>query len=333
MRIGLAGCGRIGARHARVLESLTNVKEVVIADIDPARAEAIAQEFEVTSTPHPGDLFTSGLDGLVIATPTHTHEALVTWAVEAGLPTLCEKPLSDTAEGAIRIIAAAARRGVPVQVGFQRRSDPGYIAAREAFQSGRLGWLHTLRACTFDAAPPPAAFIAGSGGLFHDCGVHDFDAIRWVTGREVASVLATGANRGAAFFSEHGDVDTAVAMLTLDDGTLATVSLGRYNGQGYDVRLEVLGSSGSVAVGLDQQLPLVSAEPGVDFPTGQPWHGFADRFRSAYRAELQAFVDLVRGQGENPCPPGNALEAFYVAEAAELSRREQRSITIAEVRR
>ena len=77
-----------------------------------------------------------------------------------------------------------------------------------------------IRAQTHDQAPPHAAYIPTSGGLFRDCSIHDFDIIRFVTGREVASVYATGANKGADFFSEAGDVDTAAAVLTLDDGTL-----------------------------------------------------------------------------------------------------------------
>jgi myo-inositol 2-dehydrogenase / D-chiro-inositol 1-dehydrogenase len=171
-----------------------------------------------------------------------------------------------------------------------------------------------------------------SGGLFRDCAVHDFDIIRWVSGREIVAVAAAGANRGDAYFAECGDVDTAAAVATLDDGTLATVSVTRYNGAGYDVRLEVCGSDGTVTAGLDDRAPVASTEPGVTWPAGPPYREFVDRFRDAYVAELRAFTGVVAGRADSPCTGEEALEALLAAEAAELSRREQRTVRIDEVR-
>lgn len=136
------------------------------------------------------------------------------------------------------------------------------------------------------------------------------------------------------FFRDHDDADTATALLELDDGTLATASCTRYNAAGYDVRLEVFGANGSVSVGLDDHMPLRSTEPDVRFPAGPAYTGFQQRFAAAYRAEIATFVDsVVRDRQVSPCTPADALEAFYAAEAAELSRRERRAVTLEEVRR
>src|SRR5262249_5854976 len=161
------------------------------------------------------------------------------------------------------------------------RFDAGYQEVRRAVAEGRLGWLHTLRACTSDPLPPPAGYLPASGGIFRDCSVHDYDVVRWVTGREVVEVYATGANRGEEFFAAADDVDTGVPLLTLDDGTLAVCTATRYNGAGYDVRLEVCGSAGTLVAGLTDEVPLVSAE-GADWPAGEPHPGFMARFRDAY---------------------------------------------------
>jgi myo-inositol 2-dehydrogenase/D-chiro-inositol 1-dehydrogenase len=220
-----------------------------------------------------------------------------------------------------------------VHIGFQRRFDAGYQAARSAVEAGELGWIHTMRSGTLDPAPPSPEYIAASGGFFRDCSVHDFDSIRWVSGREVSEVYAVGANRGEEFFKAAGDVDTASAVLTLDDGTIALVSGTRYNARGYDVRLEVLGSLDSISVGLDDRLPLRSAEPGVTFPSGTPYPVFMERFHDAYVAELRAFTDMVAGRATATCTVADALEAFYIAEACELSRAEHRPVAVAEVRR
>jgi myo-inositol 2-dehydrogenase/D-chiro-inositol 1-dehydrogenase len=145
------------------------------------------------------------------------------------------------------------------------------------------------------------------------------------------SVVGRGANKGAEFFTESGDVDTAAALLTLDDDTLVLVSATRYNGAGHDVRLEVLGSRGAIAVGLDQSLALTSAEPAADFPHGPRHWSFMDRFGPAYQAELAAFCRMARGEVPSPCTVGDALEAFRVAEACELSRTSQRPVALDDI--
>ena len=333
MRIGLVGCGRIGAMHAEVLSSLHEVKELVVVDAEPARAARLAEQLDVTPSSSFAELLEMGPDGVVIAAATEAHGALLRESVAAGIPAFCEKPVAAGIRQTVEVIETISGYRVPVQVGFQRRFDPAYRAAREVFRSGRLGWLHSIRSVTSDATPPPESFIAHAGGLFRDCLVHDFDSIRWLTGREITTVFARGSNAGAPFFTKYGDVDTAAVLLTLDDGTLCTVTGTRYNGAGYDVRLELLGEKDSVSVGFDDRMPLVSLEEGVSFPRG-PRHGtFADRFAAAYRAELEAFLALVREGGTSQCAPADALEASYVAEAAELSRRENRPVDVTEVRR
>jgi myo-inositol 2-dehydrogenase/D-chiro-inositol 1-dehydrogenase len=329
MRIGLVGVGRIGAFHAATLKGLPAVDQVVVADADPGRAEAVAKDLELEFAPDVAALLASRPDGFVIAAATSAHAELIAAGVAAGIPTFCEKPVALDIAETERVVELVEAATVPVHIGFQRRFDAGYQAARAAVRSGELGFVHHIRANTNDAFPPHHEYIPQSGGFFRDCTVHDFDIIRYVTGREVVSVYATGANRGESFFSEYGDVDAAAALLTLDDNTFVSVSGTRYNAAGHDVRMEVLGSLGSLAVGLDEHTALRSAEPGVTFPEGPSHRTFMERFQPAYVAELTAFTEVVAGTREVPCTVRDALAAFRIADACELSRQQNRIVALA----
>lgn len=332
MRIGLVGAGRIGAFHARTLKSLAAVEQVVVADVMESSARTVAAEQGLEFSSDAVELLNSDIDGLVIATATPGHADLLRQGLAAGIPTFCEKPVAATLGETIELARLCLTSGTPVHIGFQRRFDAGYRNAKRAVDSGQLGFIHTVRANTNDQAPPHASYIPTSGGIFRDCSVHDFDILRFVTGHEVATVYATGANKGADFFAKADDVDTAAAVLTLDDDTLVLVSATRYNGGGHDVRMEVMGEKGTVAVGLDHSLAMRSAEEGIDFPKGPQKWSFMERFQPAYEAELAAFLDVAAGRMPSPCTVTDALQAFRVAEACELSRAERRPVALDEIK-
>ncbi|MDI3417479.1 Gfo/Idh/MocA family protein [Streptomyces luteolus] len=329
MRIGLIGTGRIGSFHAATLARHPAVDALLVADADPARAAELASRTGADAAADVDAVFAAGVDAVVITAATAAHAALIGRAARAGLPTFCEKPIALDLPGTLAALAEVERAGSVLQLGFQRRFDAGYAAAREAVREGRLGRLHTVRAITSDPAPPPAAYLPLSGGLYRDCLVHDFDALRWVTGREVREVYAVGSDAGPAMFREADDIDTAAAVLTLDDGTLATATATRCNGAGYDVRMELAGERDQLAVGWDERTPLTSAEPTGPAAPAKPWPGFLERFAPAYEAEISAFVEVARGERETPCDGREALAALRVAEACEVSRREGRVVSLA----
>ncbi|MGW3873510.1 Gfo/Idh/MocA family protein [Streptomyces sp. NPDC005055] len=331
MRIGLIGTGRIGSFHAGVLARHPAVDTLVVTDTDGARAAAVAARTGAVSAGSVAEMLRAGVDAVVIASATSAHAGLIGAAARAGLPAFCEKPIALDPAGTLSALREVERAGSVLQLGFMRRFDAGYAAARTAVRGGALGRLHTVRAVTSDPAPPPAAYLPHSGGLFRDCLVHDFDILRWVTGREVVEVYATGSDAGPAMFRAAGDVDTAAALLTLDDATLATATATRCNGAGYDVRMELAGELGQIAVGLDDRTPLTSVEPQGPAAPAKPWPGFLERFAPAYEAELDAFVRVVRGEAANPCDGREALHALRIAEACELSRREHRPVAVAEI--
>ncbi|MDO5676152.1 MAG: Gfo/Idh/MocA family oxidoreductase [Propionibacteriaceae bacterium] len=332
--VALIGTGRIGVMHARILRDHPLVGQLLLADAVPARAEAAAAELGCESA-SVEEIFAPGtplrLDALIIATATATHAELLIRAAGAGIPTYCEKPLALDLGEARRALEALKAAALPHHIGFQRRFDDGYTRARQLLMDGDLGDLRRFHAMTCDQSPPPDEFIPGSGGIFLDCNVHDFDILRWVTGREVVEVYATGLARGSEAFEAHGDVTDAVAILTLDDGAVGTVHSSRHNGQGHEVRLDLMGSRGSANVGLDNKVPLRSVEGGVAFPPDAPWVDFIERFKPCYERELDHFLrNPVQGL-PSACTAEDALEALRIALACKRSREEQRPVHLSEI--
>jgi predicted dehydrogenase len=294
------------------------------------RARQVAGEIGASVAATPESLVAAA-DALVIATPTPEHAHMLQLAARAGLPAFCEKPVALELAALDAVSEEVDRAGILVQVGFQRRFDAGYRAARDSVAAGALGRLLIARAATHDPVPPAEAYISGSGGIFRDLHIHDFDALRFVTGEEIVEVYADGAVRETAWFAEHGDVDVAAAVLKLSGGGLAILSGTRHDPLGYDVRLELFGTRDSVAAGLDARSPIRSLEAGAAQPASPAYGDFMQRFHDAYQDELAAFVATVTDGGPSACTLHEARSALVVALAADRSRLERRPVAVDEV--
>ena len=175
-----------------------------------------------------------------------------------------------------------------------------------------------------DHTPPPDAYIPVSGGLFRDSSIHDFDALRWLTGSEIVEVYATGSVRNFPIFAEYDDVDTGACIFTCENGVIGSHAQTRHNPLGYDVRMEVIGSKDVVCVGLDGRTPIRSLEAGAPVTANPAWDSFLDRFEEAYRLELLEFLRVARGEIESPCTARDAMQAMRIAYMATKSRLEHR---------
>jgi myo-inositol 2-dehydrogenase/D-chiro-inositol 1-dehydrogenase len=322
MRIGIVGLGRIGVMHAR---NVAERAELVLVDDDPARAAAVADlGAQVRSSL---DEILAEVDGVVIATPTPTHPALILQAARAGVPVLCEKPAALDLCVLTRLVTDLKRCDVPVMMGFQRRYDPAYQELRRRVAAGRTGRVQLVRATSNDRTPPVPSFLPASGGIWRDLLIHDFDALAWVVGERVTEVHAAGTVLVDRVYADHGDADTAMATLRFEGGALGVVTGARRNGQGYDCRLEVFGAEATLATGVDARTPVVSLEPGVPAPTGAH-ETFMGRFAAAYRAEVTHFLDVIAGTADNLTPPEEGLHALEIALACERAVTERRPVRV-----
>ena len=261
----------------------------------------------------------------------YKRQDLIHACAEAGLPTFCEKPITIDLATTAEVVEHVRAAGIQLQMGFQRRFDAGFSAARDLVADGSLGTLYVVRMAGHDPAPPHEDYIPASGGIFRDFSVHDFDALRFVTGQETVEVYADGAVLNFPQFERYGDVDTGVVALRLSGGSFGILSVTRHDPLGYDIRMELLGSGDSVVVGWDDRLPLRSIEPGGRPAPDDAYENFRQRFADAYRAEMHAFVDVAAGRRASPCTAEDALEAMRVAVACDRSRAEHRPVRLEEV--
>lgn len=329
VRVGLLGAGRIGRFHAQTLAFRTPWAE--LAAISDTVGEAAAASAAATGTARWGDdpgvvLDDPTIDAVVIATPGPTHAALITRAAEAGKAIFCEKPIALELAEIDAALAAVARAGVPLQLGFQRRFDAGYVRARELIAAGDLGDVQIIHSRTRDPDLPSLDYLRACGGLFRDTSVHDFDSIRWLAGAEVEGVYAAATVLIDPVVAEAGDVDTAIVTLRLANGALATVDNSRRAVYGYDVRAEIFGSAGSVEVAHPSLTSAVRRTP-AGIVRDHAYH-FLELFRDAYQEELRAFVACVR-DGTPPRVTGHdGRMSTLIALAARESLRTGREVRV-----
>jgi myo-inositol 2-dehydrogenase/D-chiro-inositol 1-dehydrogenase len=330
MRIVIIGAGRMGAIRAADLVADPRVDEVLIANRDEGRSSALAEHLGARHLRW-SDAYVTPTDAVVVALATDAHATALPAVLRQGATVLCEKPIALTLAQTESIIELAREHGARLQVGFQRRFDPGISAVRQRIASGDLGIVYSLALLSHDVAPSGRDFIAGSGGIFRDLHVHDFDVISWLTDSPIETVYATKAVRAHQQYAEFDDADVTVIHAITISGVQVCVRGARHDALGHDVRLEAHGSADSVTAGLTGRTPLRALDG--DLPTNaDAFSGFVDRFREAFRRETTAFVDMVCGPAGNPCPPEAALESLRVAIACEQSVASRLPVHVADVR-
>jgi myo-inositol 2-dehydrogenase/D-chiro-inositol 1-dehydrogenase len=329
VRVGVIGAGAMGLHHSRSLaRHIPGAELAAVADIDPEavrRAAALAPEAAAMAD-HRALLADPSIDAVVIASPNDTHARLIEEASAAGKHVFCEKPLARDLPSADAALATVARSGVKLQVGFQRRFDPAFRAARRVIQEGDLGAVELIISTTRDPKPPSIEFMKRSGGLFSDTLIHDLDAVRFLSGLEAVEVYATASTMFLDGGAEEGLVDTAVTSLRLETGALAVITNSLRATYGYEVAAEALGEKGKVTVGQEQRTGL--RRYGAEGVWNDYVNHFLDRFREAYLAELAHFVECVASDRRPEASGEDGRAALALALLAARSYREGHPLSV-----
>jgi len=334
LNVGILGLGRLGRVYVRDLAGrIPETRVVAVSDPLGNLAKEIAEEFDVPKsyTDPLAMIDVKNVDAVVIVTPTHVHREQVIAAASSGKPTFCEKPPALSLAEVAAMKTAIEKSGMFFQMGFMRRFDAGYAAAKKQIEAGRIGQPLVFKATSRDPFRPSLEYAnpASSGGMLIDMGIHDFDLARWFMG-DVRTVSAIGATIAYPELATVGDIDNAIASLTFTSGKLGVVDLTRSGIYGYDISTEILGLEGTIRIGYLRETPIVvmTKANGVSHDT-VPY--FMERFRDAYTNQLQNFAQNVLHDRPAPITIADGMEALRVGVAATRARESGTSVAVADI--
>ena len=330
IRFGLLGAGRIGKVHARAVSADAGAQLVAVADAMAPAAKAIADQYGCEVRSIDAILAAKDIDAVVICTPTDTHADLIEAFAKAGKAVFCEKPIDLSLDRVKACLKVVRETKAVLMVGFNRRFDPHFKAVRAEIDKGTIGAVEMVTITSRDPGPPPLDYIARSGGIFRDMTIHDFDMARFLLGEEIATVSAMASVLVDPAIGKAGDSDSVQVMLRTASGKLAVISNSRRATYGYDQRIEVHGSKGSVSA--ENQRPVsIEVATGLGY-TRPPLHDFfMTRYTEAYAAEIAAFVQAVSGKGKAAPSGEDGLLALALAEAALQSVAEGRVVQMSAI--
>jgi myo-inositol 2-dehydrogenase / D-chiro-inositol 1-dehydrogenase len=334
VNIGIIGVGRIGKIHAEnIVSSMAQGRLKAIADVKlTPEIEAWAKGLGVeTIVKDPAALLADkDIQAVLICSSTDTHADLAVAAAKAGKHIFCEKPVDLTVAKVRAALDAVAKAGVKMQVGFNRRFDHNFRRVRELVESGAVGAPQLIKISSRDPAPPPADYIAVSGGIFLDMTIHDFDMARFQAGCEVEEVYAAGAVLIDPAIGKAGDVDTAIVTLRFANGALGVIDNSRKATYGYDQRVEVFGEKGAAAADNDAPSTVkFSCETGCI--SEKPLYFFLERYKDSFITEMRAFLDAVATGKPTPVTGEDGMQDLRVGLAAKLSLAEHRPVKLTEI--
>ncbi|MBS4198152.1 inositol 2-dehydrogenase [Bacillus sp. FJAT-49732] len=332
VNVGIIGAGRIGQLHAdnMLRSNVINLKAIADIHIDHLKGTHFEQQISLISTDPKEILEDPSIDAVFICSSTDTHVHFIKAAAKAGKHIFCEKPISFNIEETREALKAVQEAGVKLQVGFNRRFDQHFRKVYETVREGTVGNPHIIKITSRDPQPPHEEYIKRSGGMFMDMTIHDFDMIRYLSGKEVVEVSVKAANLVDPIFEKYNDVDTAITTLTFEDGSLGVIDNSRQAMYGYDQRIEVFGDLG-VAFAENERYTNVQIATKDSILLDHPKFFFLDRYKAAFMSEIQEFANAIIENKAVSCSGEDGYKAELIALAAKVSVKEKRSVSLSEL--
>ncbi len=318
LRLAILGAGRIGQVHAKAVASVPGAELVAVAEPFAEMAEQMRTQYGCDIREIDQIAASDDVDAVVICTPTDTHADLIEQFTAAGKAVFCEKPIDLNVDRVRACLTKVDAVGGRLMLGFNRRFDPDFMAVKAAIDDGKIGEVEMINLTSRDPGPPPYDYITRSGGIFRDMMIHDFDVARWLLGEEVTSVYAAASVLTDAEIGKLGDFDSANVILTTASGKQCTITNSRRATYGYDQRIEVHGSGGSVSARNQHEANIEIADA-TGYHRPPLLNFFMTRYVAAYANEIAAFVQALADNSPMPTTGLDGLKALELAEAAVTS--------------
>ena len=328
LEIAQFGAGRIGQIHAANIAAMKDVRLRYIVDVNPDAAQKLAALHGAKVASERDALADPGVSAVLIASSTDTHARLAIAAARAGKAIFCEKPIDLSLKKVDGCLAEVEKAGVPMFVGFNRRFDPSFSALKARLDAGEIGALEQVVISSRDPGPPPLSYIRVSGGMFRDMTIHDFDMARWLLGEEPVEVFAMGECLIDRKIGAAGDIDSAMVLLRTASDRMCHINNSRRAAYGYDQRIEVFGAKGMLRAENIGETTVEHFGPRGTV-ADRPLDFFLERYASAYRAEMAAFVSALRNRRAMPVGAKDGRQALVLAEAALASHKKGKPINLA----
>jgi len=333
--VAIFGIGRAGTIHLSYLVNLKRVKLLYIVDDDTKKLENIKKYYKIntnetkliTSKQATEVYKNSNVHFVVVASPTFTHEHIIAEALEAKKAVFCEKPIAEKLENTKKLFQLADKVGKPLFSAFNRRFDASYAHLRNRVRAGEVGNVLTVKVCSRDSPLPSMEYLKVSGGIFHDCAVHDIDQILFSLG-ELPTKVSCLANANIPEIANIDDFDTVAINMSFPSGAVGMIDLSRQCCYGYDQRLEVFGEKGMLKA--ENRAPVGNVELFThDSIKSCPIdYSFPSRYGDAYRREIDHFIEVLDGKTKLLVSPNNNLAVSKIATAAEESARTGKVISL-----
>ena len=319
IRFGVIGAGRIGKVHAKTIAANPKAKLAYIADAMPKAASDLATQYGAKVASIEEIMKAKDVDAVLIGSPTGFHAEQIQAASNAGKAIMCEKPVSLSVDQIHDTLKMVKKNKSTLMIGFNRRFDPNFAELESRIRAGAIGAVELVTVISRDPSPPPVEYVKGSGGLFRDMMIHDFDMARFLMGEEFVVVNALGSALVDKAIGEAGDVDTAAVQMQTASGRIAVITNSRRATYGYDQRMEVHGAKGMLSA---RNVHNTTVElHAVDGTHSDPIQNFfLERYGAAYANELNSFINAVESGNRDPKPNGfDGLQAQKLADAATTS--------------
>ncbi|MCX5773117.1 MAG: inositol 2-dehydrogenase [Fusobacteria bacterium] len=329
LTVGIIGAGRIGKVHANtILTQLPHIKIKYIADTWAGAKKYVESLNGLHFTQNIDDIFNDKeIEAVLICSSTDTHVEYIIKAANAKKHIFCEKPVDHDLNRIILAKEAVELNGVKFQIGFNRRFDHNFLAVKKAIDTHQIGDVRFINITSRDPEAPPIEYVKVSGGMFMDMTIHDFDMARFLAGSEVKEVYAKGVVMVDKAIGDAGDIDSAAIILTFENGSIGIINNCREASYGYDQRVEVFGSKGSVEIKNDTiSSAIISTKNGV--VAEKPLHFFMQRYTQSYKDEMIQFIESIQNNTETKTNIIDGLKSVEIAKAAVLSYKENRVVKL-----